>query len=132
MSKAKKNDQNTTFLELKNTVEEFCQQRDWQNNDPKQLLLSAFIELAELTEYYQWSKEGHWQKDKQKEIAFELVDIFFYLLRFINKSEIDFSQSFFDKVDKLAIKYPAGKRDQEFYNQIKASYRKSGKNKLYD
>lgn len=130
----KKNDSNATFQDLKSTVEEFCLERDWKNNDPKQLLLSAFIELAELSEYYQWSKDGKWNKKKQKEIAFELVDVLFYLLRFINKSEIDFSKHFYEKVEKLAKKYPSTeiKKGNFKYQKIKDEYRATGKNKLYD
>src|SRR5687767_6848888 len=111
MNKVPKSDKNTSFQELKDGVEKFCVDRDWHNNDPKQLLLSAFIELGELAEYYQWSPDGKWvdDKKKRKEISFELVDVFFYLFRFINKSEIDFSEAFFEKVKKLALKYPTGK-----------------------
>lgn len=134
MINPERNDSNTTFQNLKETVEAFCQERNWQNNDPKQLLLSAFIELAELAEYYQWSPDGQWQEEKQKQIAFELVDVFFYLLRFINKSEIDFSQAFFEKVEKLSKKYPATDiQNGTFeYQKVRDDYRKSGKNVLYE
>lgn len=131
--KPPKSDSNTTLKELKDIVEEFCVERNWQNNDPKQLLLSAFIELGELAEHYQWVKDGDWHQEaeKQKAIAYEFVDIFFYLIRFMNKSDLDFSSTFFDKVDKLAQKYPVSLKRSE-YQKVKDSYRLSGKNQLYD
>ena len=132
--KSSKTDNDTTLQDLRDAVEHFSTERNWVNNDPKQLLLSAFIELGELAEHYQWSSDGAWQTraNKKKEIAYELVDVFFYLLRFINKSDFDFSSNFYQKTEKLAKKYPANLKTNEEYQQAKDSYRRSGKKKLYD
>ncbi len=126
-------DQDTTLQDLKDVVEHFSAERNWVNNDHKQLLLSAFIELGELAEHYQWSSDGAWQTkaSKKKDIAYELVDVFFYLLRFINKSGFDFSSNFYQKTKKFAKKYPTTLKTREEYQQVKDSYRRSGRNKLY-
>lgn len=134
MPKTKQTDLNTTVADLKETVRKFSLSHNWHNKDPRQLLLSTQIELAELMEYFQWTKSNDWTpvKKKKTEIAYEFVDIFYYLFDFLNKTDIDFVSAFYEKLKKINKKYPPGEFDVNFYDKQKLHYRKTGKNKTYD
>jgi len=115
--------------QIQKDVEDFCVERDWGNDDPNQLISSILIELGELSEYYQWqNKFKKLSKKKKKEIAYEFVDVIFYLARLANKSDIDLEEAFYDKLPKLAKKFPVGKDLKKAHIE----YRSNGKNKLYN
>lgn len=118
-----------SLKQIQKDVEEFCIERGWSNDDPNQLITSTLIELAELAEHYQWKKEfKKLNKTEKKEIGYEFVDVIFYLCRLANKSGIDIEESFYDKLPKLAKKFPVGKDPLK----AKLEYRKNGKNRLYE
>lgn len=129
-----------TFEELKNTMVDFVNARGeaWQkhNKRTKSLLLSAFIEMGELSEKFQWQDIDYTPKNEEerKEIAYELVDVFNYLFMFIETCKIDFPKYFFEKMKKLEKKYPVESialGSKEYYRR-KKEYRKTGKNVLYE
>jgi len=118
-----------SLKQIQKDVEEFCQKRGWGNDDPNQLITSALIELGELSEYYQWqNKFKKLNKKEKKEIGYEFVDVIFYLARLANKSDIDLEEAFYDKLPKLAKKFPVGKDPKKAHKE----YRANGKNKLYE
>ena len=110
-------------------IDNFSDERGWENNDPNILITSTLIELGELAEHYQWSNTFKKYTDIQKkEIGFEFVDVLFYLLRIASKSKIDLDKIFLEKVEKLRIKFPVNSDYLEQHNL----YRKTGKNRLYE
>ncbi len=115
------------------SVDKFAKERNWVNDDPNQLLTSAFIELGELAEIFQWkNKFKTFTKEEEKQIAFEIVDVLIYVLQIANKSGIsDLDSYYLEKREKLAKKYPIGLKDED-YRKRKEEYRISGKNKLYE
>ena len=49
-------DKKLTLKDLKSKVENFVNERDWEQfHDPKNLAMSISIEAAELMEIFQWS-----------------------------------------------------------------------------
>lgn len=126
-----------TFNELKNEMVSFVEARgDWwinNNKESKSLLLSAFIELGELSEKFQWKASNYVPKndEERQEIAYELVDVFNYLFMFIHICGIDFPKEYFVKMEKLAKKFPIEVSGSKYF-KVKETYRKSGKNKLYE
>jgi len=127
-----------TFDELKQVMVDFVDSRGegWKRNNyaPKNMLFSAFIELGELAEKFQWDQLNDLPKDDvhKKEIAYELVDVFNYLFMFTHACGIDLPSALVEKMDKLDKKYPKEKDyDRDSYNRVKDEYRRSGKNKLY-
>lgn len=115
--------------ELIDQVEQFCKVRNWSNDDPNQLISSTLIELGELAEHYQWENQfKEYSDDEKLQIGYELVDVFFYLLRLAGKSGVDMDKMFAEKLKKLEKKYPIGS-DRKVQQ---AEYRRTGKNKRYE
>lgn len=91
--------------------------------------MSIAIEAAELMEHFVWERDGEPDKD---EVAAELADVIFNCLNFALASEIDISQAFMTKYQKLQKKYPVSlfnkdNDSQEDYQRIKKRYRRGKK-----
>jgi NTP pyrophosphatase (non-canonical NTP hydrolase) len=98
------------------------------------LAKSVIIEAAELLEHFQWDDTDDTRtrnKKNWKEIELEVADVFWYLITFCYKSNIDLSAAIKKKMTMQEIKYPAdkfnGKHNDKFYKQQKARYRKVNK-----
>jgi NTP pyrophosphatase (non-canonical NTP hydrolase) len=118
-----------SLTKIQKDIDDFCEERGWNHTHPNSLITSTLIELGELAEHYQWKNEfEEYTEDEKKEIAYEFVDVFFYLSRLANKTGINIEEAFYDKLPKLAKKFPIGKDSLEANKE----YRAAGKNKLYD
>lgn len=106
------NDQTTTIETLKNLINAFVAEREWEPfHDAKNLSASIAIEAAELMEHFQWLRSDQLDSirdDDQKMLAIEeeLADILAYMLSFASEMNIDLSTALADKMKKNAIKYP--------------------------
>lgn len=110
----KKTDENTTIQELKDIIDKFITQRDWQqfHSDPKNTLIAVVIELGELLEHFRFTSATEAQKrmiDRNREIEDEIADIFYNLLMFCLENDIDVSRAFANKMAKNYKKYPVKK-----------------------
>ncbi len=118
-----------TLKEIQKDIDKFCEERNWDNNDPNQLIASIVIELGELSEHYQWeNKFKRFSKIERKEVGYEFVDVLFYLCRLANRSGIDIEEMFYDKLPKLGKKFKNGKN----VKKANKNYRETGKNRLYE
>lgn len=97
-----------TLKDIENDVTQVCDDRNWSNTDPNQLIISIMIELAELAEHYQWqngfSKIAKLNDKEKTELGYEFVDVLFYLLRLAHCSEIDIEKFFYEKLPKIRNK----------------------------
>ncbi len=90
----------------------FSKDRNWdQFHSPKNLSMALAVEASELLEIYQWQNEEdskvlHLDSKKHEAISDELADIFLYLLRLSDKTQIDLLEASFNKIKKNALKYP--------------------------
>lgn len=106
-------DNKTTLNELKESIEKFVSERDWQQfHSPKNLSMAISIESAELMDIFKWydnlkSKEMVHQDDFRESITDEIADIFIYCLAFANRTAIDITDAVNNKLIKNAIKYPS-------------------------
>lgn len=115
--------------QIQKEVDKFCEERNWNHESPNTLIAATIIEMGELAEHYQWQKDFKvLEGDKKTEVAYEFVDVIFYLTILANKSGIDITEAFYKKLPKLKKKFPVGKSSLEANKE----YRNSGKNKLYD
>jgi len=118
-------DSTTRIQQLKDTMRQFVDERDWrQFHSPKNLSMSLAIEAAELMEHFQWidiaaSRQVKDDPNKLAAIGEELADVFCYALALANELGLDISEIIARKMQKNAIKYPAtefrgryGKDDQ--------------------
>ena len=107
------NDNKTVINDLKKTVKNFVDEREWrQFHNPKNLSMSIAIESAELMELFQWlskkeSIEAMSSGKLRKNAIDEIADIFIYLIAFCNENNIDIKQAISHKMKKNKKKYPA-------------------------
>ena len=108
-------DQTTTLETLRNEVQRFVDQRDWQQfHSPKNLAMALAIEAAELMEHFQWigsevSRQLPRDEAKLAEVSDELADVFCYTLAMANELRIDLSEVMRAKMVKNIAKYPVDK-----------------------
>lgn len=104
---------NEYFDDLSKRLRKFADERDWdQFHAPKNLVMALSVEAAELTEHFQWLTEAQSQNlddDKLKEVAYEMADIYIYLVRLATKLNVDLPQFVEDKIILNEKKYPAEK-----------------------
>ena len=107
------NDNNTLINDLKKTVKNFVEEREWrQFHTPKNLSMSVAIESAELMELFQWLSKKDSEKAMssgklRKNAIDEVADVFIYLIAFCNENDIDIKQAIDMKMKKNKKKYPA-------------------------
>ncbi len=108
-------DSETTIRQLKQTVKEYCEERDWdQYHNPKDLAIGAITEAAELLEHFRFKSEKEMDKmladqKKKGEISDEISDVLMFIIRFAQKYDIDIAESFQRKMDQNTKKYPIDK-----------------------
>lgn len=112
----KKYTDNTTDINnLKNIVKEFCEERDWdQFHCPKDLAIAIITEASELLEIFRFKTPDDIDKmlndpAKRQDIANELSDVFYFILRFSQKYNFDLSSEFIRKMAENERKYPTEK-----------------------
>lgn len=107
------NDNQTTIEYLKNIATELVLERDWtQFHTPKDLSMNLSVEANELLEKFLWIKsaESFQEAVKNKnEIQDEVGDVIFSILRFCAITNIDATQAFIQKIEKIKKKYPIEK-----------------------
>jgi len=103
-------DAETTLQQLKDRMDRFVKERDWEQfHSPKNLSMSIAIEAAELMEHFQWltvEQSKQLESDERSEIGEELADIVIYALSLSNVLGLDLSQTIVDKMEKNIRKYP--------------------------
>lgn len=108
-------DKSCTVGELKQEVNRFVSERDWEQfHSPKNLSMSITIEAAELMEHFQWVtvKESRFlaqDPEKFEEVGREISDIVMYALSLCNIMGIDLSEAITKKLKLNREKYPLEK-----------------------
>ena len=106
-------DATTTLAALKQMMQTFVNERDWQQfHAPKNLSMSLAIEAGELMEHFQWISvdESRAIKDRPEQklaIGEELADVLCYALALANSLDLDIATAMQDKMVKNRKKYPA-------------------------
>lgn len=105
-------DSETSIHQLKKTVLNFCEERDWyQYHNSKDLSIGIITEASELLEHFRFkSKEqiGEMLADPQRRqmIGNELADVFFFVLCFAQMNDFDLSDELLNKMEINGRKYP--------------------------
>jgi NTP pyrophosphatase (non-canonical NTP hydrolase) len=106
-------DHETHLQQLKNQIQKFCEERDWdQYHGAKDLAIGAVTEASELLEHFRFQTDDQVQAmladpQKRQEVGEELADVMFFLLRFSQRFDFDLSECVQDKMQKNSRKYPA-------------------------
>jgi NTP pyrophosphatase (non-canonical NTP hydrolase) len=103
------NDRNTVIEMLKDAVQEFARERDWEKfHSPKNLAMGLAIESAELMEHFLWKTPDESQTPEDPEaVARELADVFIFTLNLASRLGIDLAACTEKKLEENARKYPA-------------------------
>ncbi|HUW64234.1 MAG TPA: nucleotide pyrophosphohydrolase [Spirochaetia bacterium] len=108
-------DSSYTINCLKDIVKVFCEERDWDKfHNPKDLAIGIVTEASEVIEHFRFKSLEEIEtmfsdKDKKQEIAEELSDVLFFVLRFAQMYNIDLSAEFLAKIEKNQARYPVVK-----------------------
>ncbi len=99
-----------TIQQLGDMVLQFRDERDWKKfHSFKDMVLSLFLETAELAEHFQWktSEEAvEHVRQRKAEIGEELADVLYWVLLLSREMDLDLGQAFLDKMQKNREKYP--------------------------
>ena len=94
---------NNELETLKHRLREFADTRDWnQFHSPKNICMALGVEVAEITEHFQWLTEEQSKnltRNKLDEVATELADTLLYLIRLADKLDIDLLAAAFSKIE---------------------------------
>jgi dCTP diphosphatase len=110
-------DDEATVARLKGWVRAFSRERDWEQfHHPKDLGVALVCEVGEVLEHFRYRTNDGIQAhladaDRKRELAHELADSLWLLLRLADVCEIDLASSLREKLDLAARKYPI---DQSF------------------
>ncbi len=105
-------DTETTVQQLKELVQRFCEERDWDRfHNPKDLAIGLITEASELLEYFRFKSEKEAYEMLtapaiKREIAQEMSDVLYFLLRMAQKYDIDLAGEFLQKMRVNELKYP--------------------------
>jgi NTP pyrophosphatase (non-canonical NTP hydrolase) len=89
---------------------QFQKERDWkQFHQPKNLAISLAIEVSEILEIFQWTKDNDVLPEKKDRLADEIADVYYYLLLLAHETGIDIQKAFQQKMIKNEKKYAVSK-----------------------
>ena len=101
-----------SISQLTEIIRTFCEERDWdQYHTPKDLAIGTITEAAELLEHFRFQSREQAMAlladpTSKTEIEEELADVFFFLLRFCQRFDIDLGAALVRKMAISAKKYP--------------------------
>lgn len=106
-------DKNGYIENLQNKVKSFCEEREWDKfHNPKDLAIGISTEANELLDIFRFKTEEQMNQEFEKmrpTVEEELGDVFFFVLRFAQKNNIDLQEALYKKLEKNAKKYPVEK-----------------------
>jgi dCTP diphosphatase len=105
-------DSTATVADLATLVRDFSRERDWEQfHHPKDLGLALAIETGEVLEHFRFLTNDEIRArladgDRRRELAHELADVLWALLRLAEVSGVDLASSLHEKIALAALKYP--------------------------
>ncbi|WP_435010393.1 nucleotide pyrophosphohydrolase [Tundrisphaera lichenicola] len=105
-------DDETTIEQLKALVLGFSKERDWEQfHHPKDLGLALASEVGELLDHFRFKSDAQVRAllgdpTTHREVAHELADCLWALLRLASVCHVDLASTLREKVSLAAIKYP--------------------------
>jgi Predicted pyrophosphatase len=102
----------STVADCATLVRDFSRERDWEQfHHPKDLGLALAIETGEALEHFRFLTNEEIRAnladaEKRRELAHELADVFWALLRLAEVSGVDLAAALDEKVALAGKKYP--------------------------
>jgi len=113
--KANNMDSKTNIKELKDRIQRFCEERDWdQYHNAKDLAIGIITESSELLEHFRFKSHQEIEEmfknpEKREKISEEIADVLYFLLRLAQRYNIDLTIELKKKLEKNEKKYPIEK-----------------------
>lgn len=102
-----------TINELTEKLRNYAHERDWEQfHSPKNLAMALSVEASELLEIFQWLSEAEsfsLTAEQRVQTEHEMADIFLYLLRMADRTNIDLIAAAEKKILLNEQRYPADK-----------------------
>ncbi len=101
--------------QLSKLIQDFCTERDWdQFHAAKDIAIGMVTESAELLDLFRFKTPEQVEtvlRDSAtlEKVSDELADVFYWVLRFADKNQIDLAHALEAKMLKNAEKYPVEK-----------------------
>ena len=101
--------------ELKETMREYCEDRDWdQFHNAKDLAIGIVTEASEILEHFRFKSPSEVDKmlqnpEKKEAVEDEMADVLSFLVRMAQKYDMDLAEAFDRKLEKNRQKYPIDK-----------------------
>lgn len=99
--------------DLVQRLKTFAVDRDWEQfHAPKNLVMALSVEASELLEHFQWmtnEESENLSAELKQEVAHEMADVFIYLMRLVERLDIDLAEAVEQKIKINAKKYPVDK-----------------------
>lgn len=99
-----------SLRDLARQLQQFAQERDWQQfHSPKNLASALTVEAGELLEHFQWLTEEQSRAlspDKRDAVAAEIADVLLYLIQLAGALGVDPVAAAQAKLKLNALKYP--------------------------
>ncbi|MEM3227423.1 MAG: nucleotide pyrophosphohydrolase [Candidatus Micrarchaeaceae archaeon] len=119
-------DKTTTVKELKDEVQKFCEDRDWdQFHNAKDLAIGISTEASELLDLFRFKSQEDIDKmmqdpTRRERIGEELADVIYFTFRFAQRFNFDISTELLSKLKKNNEKYPVekAKGSNKKYNEV--------------
>ena len=105
-------DPETTLRELKELVQAFSRERDWEKfHHPKDLGVALVCEVGELLEHFRYRTNDEIRvalddPETHRALAHELADCLWLVLRLADVCAVDLAAMLQEKVKLAALKYP--------------------------
>jgi dCTP diphosphatase len=112
MEPAEFNDETAPLARLKELVRAFSIERDWEQfHNPKDLGIALACEVGELLEHFRYRRDDEVRTllddpARRQEVAEELADCLWLILRLADVMKIDLASTLVAKVADAARKYP--------------------------
>jgi len=98
---------------LRRRLRRFAVERDWEQfHSPKNLILALVGEVGEVAEHFQWRSDKAAEslsEEVRAEVALELADVLFYLVRLADRLELSLADAAQRKLAINEQRYPAEK-----------------------
>jgi NTP pyrophosphatase (non-canonical NTP hydrolase) len=119
-------DSTITVARLKEKVEVFCSEREWDKyHGAKDLAIGIMTEASELLEHFRFKSETSAEalmKNEETRILVldEIADVMFFLVRLCQKYDIDLTSALLAKIERNALRYPIDKSkgSNKKYNEL--------------
>mgnify|MGYP001573731886 CR=1 FL=1 len=98
---------NLTLEEAQKIVQEFIEERNWQN-PPEEIILHMLEEFGEVARNALKLKNYGGQHTSNSPINMdeEIADVFYCLLKLANATNVDLTKAFTEKMDKNRKRFP--------------------------